>query len=335
MIKCSHCGKTIADDVRFCPACGREQTEKPVQEVPAQPPAPVQPYVYPPAPATAEETSPGYTAASVQQQPGVPLGGGAYLGGTPVPVEPPVVPKKKRHPLRAVIAIAAAVVVVAAGALVGTKFFARDITRTLLGDKRYAVGIEERMLGAMAENGSEALGELATLVDEGGKSAATVQIQGEMDEQLRKWIRSEGGEEALDMIDPLLAYVNALSYSASVSYQGGKSAAEFHIQKGDAALLGAQFWQGDGRMIFQMPEISEKYIVLDGMPQSSSLELTPPDEKQLKASLKKIIAAYVEVLQEAEASTEKDQTLEIDDILVKADKTTLELDGKLTLPRHP
>lgn len=62
-----------------------------------------------------------------------------------------------------------------------------------------------------------------------------------MDEQLRKWIRSEGGEEALDMIDPLLAYVNALSYSASVSYQGGKSAAEFHIQKGDAALLGAQF----------------------------------------------------------------------------------------------
>lgn len=39
------------------------------------------------------------------------------------------------------------------------------------------------MLGAMAENGSEALGELATLVDEGGKSAATVQIQGEMDEQ--------------------------------------------------------------------------------------------------------------------------------------------------------
>ena len=91
MIKCSHCGKTIADDVRFCPACGREQTEKPVQEVPAQPPAPVQPYVYPPAPATAEETSPGYTAASVQQQPGVPLGGGAYLGGTPVPVEPPVI----------------------------------------------------------------------------------------------------------------------------------------------------------------------------------------------------------------------------------------------------
>ena len=80
-------------------------------------------------------------------------------------------------------------------------------------------------------------------------------------------------------------------------------------------------------MIFQMPEISEKYIVLDGMPQSSSLELTPPDEKQLKASLKKIIAAYVEVLQEAEASTEKDQTLDIDDILVKAVKTTLELDG--------
>jgi len=36
-------------------------------------------------------------------------------------------------------------------------------------------------------------------------------------------------------------------------------------------------------------------------------------------------------LQEAEASTEKDQTLEIDDILVKADKTTLELDGKLTV----
>lgn len=80
MIKCSHCGKTIADSVRFCPACGREQPEKTVQEVPAQPPAPVQPYVYPPAPATVEETSPGYTAASVQQQPGVPLGGGAYLG---------------------------------------------------------------------------------------------------------------------------------------------------------------------------------------------------------------------------------------------------------------
>lgn len=332
MIKCSYCGKTIADDVRFCPACGREQTEKPVQEVPVQPLQPVQPYGYQPAPAAAEaeETPPRHTAEPVPPQPGIPLGAQAYLGSAPVPEEPPV-QKKKRHPLRAVIAIAAAVVVVAAGALVGTKFFARDITRTLLGDKRYAVGIEERMLGAMAENGSEALGELATLVDEGGKSAATVQIQGEMDEQLRKWIRSEGGEEALDMIDPLLAYVNALSYSASVSYQGGKSAAEFHIQKGDAALLGAQFWQGDGRMIFQMPEISEKYIVLDGMPQSSSLELTPPDEKQLKASLKKIIAAYVEVLQEAEASTEKDQTLEIDDILVKADKTTLELDGKLTV----
>ena len=328
MIKCSYCGKTIADSVRFCPACGRKQPEKPVQEVPVEPSQPVQPYAYPPTPAA--ETPPRYVAVPAPQQSGVPLGGEAYLGGAPVP-EQPMVQKKKRHPLRAVIAIVAAVVVVAVGALVGTKFFARDITRTLLGDKRYAVGIEEGMLDAMAENGSEALGELAALIDQGSKSTGTFQIQGEMDDQLREFIRSEGGEEALDMIDPLLAYVNALSYSASASYQGGKSAAEFCVQKGDADLLGAQFWQGDGRMIFRMPEVSEKYIVLDGMPQSRSFELEPPDEKKLKASLKKIIAAYVEVLQEAEASTEKNQTLEIGDILVKADKTTLELDGKLTV----
>lgn len=330
MVNCPYCGRAVADDVRFCPGCGRELPAPAVQEAVAQPPAPAQPYGYPPVAAASEEVPPQYAAAPVPQQFGMPQGGEAYLGGVPVAAEPPV-KKKKRHPLRAVIAVAAAVVVVAAGALVGTKFFARDITRTLLGDKRYAIGIEERLLDSLAENGGETLSGLTALVNRGGKATSTFQMQGEMDDSLRDLIRSEYGEEVLEAVDPLLAYINGLSYSASAAYQGGKSTMELKAQKGDNPLLGVQLWQGDGRVIFCIPELSEKYVVLDGMPQGGTFELTAPDEKQLEASLKKVIAAYVEVLQEAEASTEKNQELEIGDVLVKADKTTLELDGKLTV----
>lgn len=150
---CSKCGKSLADDARFCSGCGNPVNLEPAPVVAEPIPAPV---AVEPAP-VAVEPEPAPAVAE-------PVPAPAAAEPTPAPLpesfseatgaQTSIAAKKKKRRLGPIIG-GAAVVLVGAAAAVGYFCFSNQIMRLIKGDKEYAREIAEKSYTDYLFNGEE------------------------------------------------------------------------------------------------------------------------------------------------------------------------------------
>ena len=321
---CKKCGNPVGDGLEKCPFCGEPLGKVPSGENKTDD-------------GKVEKTEGNHTDEDAKKQDSenetigaeqslsAPEKTGQEISESETPKFSPVSISPEKHKIKhkkAVIITACAVALIAIAGITAKTYFARDIMRTFMGNGKYLQSSENSAVNVMLDKSVGGLDDIKTVslrqtnMAYSSEASMNIKLDGAAKNQLGT------------QYDKILNFVNAISFKSD-NYSDGKAAkSDFCIlHKSNKLLSGSYYFKEDGSQIFQLPEISNTYLVNGSAAKFNSLNLQY-DSGKLKASLQKLAEIYTDEIPSGKASIQKDQTLTVKGVSVNAEKVSVTLSGR-------
>lgn len=241
--------------------------------------------------------------------------------------EPQLQQIKKKRPLIKILIAVFCVLLIGGGVFAYKQVFQRDITIMVMGEEKYAQSLEKKSMAYISENFSEYLTNMVVGQATGISTESDFKIEITPENSFYDLISGNTGSVTTESIKSIIDYINTMnvSYNLAVDVNGTKGSMKISDKTGD--LLSMNTWTNKDSVLFQMPDISDKYIKLIN-DNTKPVENFKVDSEKLNASFTAVLDAYMEIVKDAETTVSEDQTVEIADYSVTAKKVTITLTEK-------
>lgn len=321
---CKNCGKQLPDNVRFCGSCGTkvEQEPAPVEPAAAVPtpvepaavvPTPVEPAAVVPTPV--EPAAPAQTAtavitpertaepvpAPIQEAQSAPA---PAIAEEIIPAPTGAVVKEKKKSIVPIIIAAAAAVLVIAGVLIFS-FGRSAITRTFMGEERYAVSLVTRyaeetaksepvlsmVTGAGENSAAPALKSVMTISNNSSASAQSSELASALLKEIsekglsvdlsanvdleNKFKKSMFGNDQ-ELLEALLEVINSAEISASAKADGENTELSLNLAADGQSLNLEVYEAEDGSTYLTCADLFEQPILVAS---SNNAQVDEPDDE--------------------------------------------------------
>jgi len=308
---CTKCGGPVEDDQTVCENC-RAQQEQSVNEA-----ASAEEIKLAPIPELNEQS---------QHQPDL----------TETVLSPAEKPNNKKT-IKIVAIVACALVVLTGLFFIGKTFFGRDITQLVMGKSRYAQNIEQATTQSFSKQVAKSIDQSIALAKTTKQNKAIeMDITNKLAIDEASYTEMNLGSEGTAAVKQAVQYFNTLSFKTNVNSNAGNVQSILSLSdKAGAVLTASTLMSKDGKAYIQLPEISKKYLLASSEASYQALldaiGNAKYDSNKMNASLNKIMAPYSAAVGKAAVTTQADQTLTVDGVVVQGQKLTSTLTAAQTV----
>lgn len=236
-----------------------------------------------------------------------------------------------------IIAIVACALVVLIGLFfIGKTFFGRDIMQLVIGKSRYAQNIEQAATQSASKQLVKSIDQSVALTKTTKQNKAVeMEITNKLAIEDACYTEMNLGSEGTAAVKQAMQYFNSLTFKTNVNTNSSNLQSLFTMSdKAGVVLSVGTTVSKEGKAYIQLPEISKKYLLASSAASYQSLldaiSNVKYDSNKLNASLNKIMAAYSDAVGKAAITTQDDQTLTVDGVIVQGQKLTSTLNAEQT-----
>ncbi len=234
-------------------------------------------------------------------------------------------PRKGNKAAITIIVLALCVLILGSGALAYTQLFQRDINIMIFGEQKYALGLEQKSMIKMSGNFQNAISLLLKNSNVAKSTKTDMNMELKLEPSMYDMLGAGMGPEGSKTMESVINYLNTMSMTATqtTTDKGSKSTLKIAEKTGDFLTLNS--WTDNKNTIFQIPDVSPKYIQI---PMNANLQVSQAikiDSVKLKTSLESVLKVYIESLKDAKITITDNQTVKIDDVSVTAKKISVTL----------
>lgn len=315
MAICKKCGAELEENNKFCLKCGEpvevlsDSQSEILADITAETPE---------AAGTQEASLPIGTdfAESVTQQ------GAEQPEAELQGMETQQAKKLPKNAKKAGIIAAAVVAFLLICGFTAKTYFVRDLKILFMGQNKYMQTVESGTANLITDQTVQALDSAMQQTSlKGNNTASDLQmtVHTDLDNSFSsQFNKQNGGEEALKKF---IDYYNTITIKGSGNVNNQQMQANLSFaDKTNTLFTLNMFMDKDGKYIYQLPELSKIYFIMDSTAGKANpviaAEKFKYDSVKLKASLRALAQVYVDAVPSGKMSVEKNQSITVDGVAV-------------------